>query len=227
VSDDTQHDPVDELLATAYAVDGPEANRALYARWADTYERGFIVDSRYVYHEHVAEVFVERAGPSIAVSGPVLDVGCGTGVAGEALRRRGVHTIDGVDISPEMLERARSKHDDAGPVYRSLIEADLTEPLAIDADVYSGVVSVGTFTHGHVGPAALAELVRITRPGGRVAIGINAAHFSNHGFASMLARLCTDRRITEPELIAVPIYEGSDMSDPDQFAHVVVFEVLG
>ena len=53
-ADDAQS--VDELLAAAYALDSPEANRALYARWADTYESGFVADSRYQYHEQVAAI---------------------------------------------------------------------------------------------------------------------------------------------------------------------------
>ncbi|HZY08910.1 MAG TPA: hypothetical protein VFE69_14235, partial [Ilumatobacteraceae bacterium] len=54
--------PVDELLAAAYSLDGPEASRSLYARWADTYDSGFIAASKYVYHEHVADVFADHAG---------------------------------------------------------------------------------------------------------------------------------------------------------------------
>lgn len=33
-------------------------------------------------------------------------------------------------------------------------------------------MSVGTFTHGHVGPEAIHEVVRIVRPGGVIALGI-------------------------------------------------------
>ena len=31
-------EPPSDFLAAAYALDGPEANRALYAQWAKTYE---------------------------------------------------------------------------------------------------------------------------------------------------------------------------------------------
>ena len=55
-----------------------------------------------------------------------------------------------------MLERAR-----ATGAYRSLEPADLTRPLPTPADAYDAVVCVGTLTHGHVGPEALAEFVRI------------------------------------------------------------------
>ena len=51
--------------------------------------------------------------------GAVADLGCGTGRTGEWLRSR-VEAIDGVDLTPEMLARARERG-----VYRSLREGDV------------------------------------------------------------------------------------------------------
>jgi SAM-dependent methyltransferase len=50
-----------------------------------------------------------------------VDLGCGTGRTGAWLRRRGVLSIDGVDLTPEMLAVARSRE-----VYDRLIEADVS-----------------------------------------------------------------------------------------------------
>jgi SAM-dependent methyltransferase len=59
------------------------------------------------------------------------DLGCGTGRTGAWLRGRGVPSIDGVDLTPEMLAVARSRD-----VYDRLIEADVSstglEPAAYD-----------------------------------------------------------------------------------------------
>ena len=94
----------------------------------------------------------------------MLDLGCGTGAAGVRLRSHGFRVIDGVDISPEMLAIAATKG-----AYRRSIEADLERPLALpDADVHAAV-SAGTFTAGHVGPAAVPGIVRVLRPGAIVA----------------------------------------------------------
>jgi SAM-dependent methyltransferase len=225
MSSDDISKPGDDLLAAAYGSAGPDANRALYARWAESYENGFIAESGYVYHEHVAGVFaahgLERLGPDDVV----VDVGCGTGLAGHALRRRGVTSIDGIDISPEMLRQAAAKRHGGTAVYRRLIEADLTLPLDVATATYAAVVSVGTFTHGHVGPDALARMLPIVRPGGTAAIGINAAHFSAADFGTTLDRLVHDGRIAGLQLIDVPIYDDADLIDPDRFAHVAVFEI--
>ena len=181
-------------LADAYALETPHDSRRLYARWAATYESEFVARNQYVIPDRVAEVFAEVAGRAAeGVKGPVLDVGCGTGLVGMALVRdsagEGVDwMIDGVDISPEMLAVAATKaRPDGRPLYRHLIEADLTAPVDIADGSYAGVLSAGTFTHGHLGPDALNALVRFGRPGALFAIGINAEHFAAMGFADRLA----------------------------------------
>lgn len=212
----------EELLAAAYALDSPEANRALYKEWAATYDSGFIVESGYLYHEQVARVFVEHALPHLEPDDPIVDVGCGTGLAGWALRRLCANPIDGLDISPEMLGQAAQKQHDGVPVYRSLVEVDLTQPLSLPDGSYAGAVSVGTFTHGHVGPDALERVLRLLRPGGRAAIGVNAAHFASSGFAAVLDRLSADGSLAEVQFVDVPIYAGADMADPDQVGRVAL-----
>ena len=202
-------------LADAYSVRTPDDNRALYRDWATTYETDFAEARGYVYHEGVARLFAtaEPARPD----GAVLDVGCGTGVVGVALRELGVETIDGIDISPEMLSEAAKKG-----IYRSLTEADLTLPIDLADGTYAGVISVGTFTHGHLGPEPLRELVRIVAPGGVLAIGINAEHYASAGFERLLGELTASGAITEPVLHQVRIYEAADDEWADDLAHVAL-----
>jgi predicted TPR repeat methyltransferase len=219
-------EPVDELLAAAYALDGPEANRSLYARWAATYEVDFIAESGYRYHERVAAVFAEHCLPVVEPDEAVADVGCGTGVVGQALVRHRPVIIDGLDLSPEMLQQAARKVHDGGLVYRRLLETDLTRPLTMAPGSYAGLISVGTFTHGHLGPEVLDGLLAIVRPGGRCAIGVNAAHYASHGFDAAFDRLAGSRQIDDLRLIDVAIYAGDDHTDPDQYAHVAVFTVV-
>ena len=147
-----QEDPIG--LDDAYSVETPDDSRRLYAAWASTYDSDFIEANGYVYHQNVVNVFLDAGGGRDEA--PVLDVGCGTGIVGEVLRARGVGHVDGIDISSEMLEVAGTKTTPTGePVYRDLLEADLTERIGIPDDVYGAVVSVGTFTHGHLRPDAM------------------------------------------------------------------------
>ena len=124
-------------LDSAYALQTPDDNRKLYADWAETYDSGFAARMAYRLPALVAGAFVGE--------GPVLDVGAGTGLLGQALAARGVGPIDGIDISEPMLEMARAK-----AVYRDLMLADLTQPLAS-----------GAIARGHI----LAELAELLREG--------------------------------------------------------------
>ena len=209
-------------LEEAYSVKSPDENRALYAVWADTYESDFTVPKRYVYDRNAAELLCQ----GFSGSEPVLDAGCGTGLVGEQLRRLGVTVVDGLDISPEMLAKTRSKTaPDGSPVYRQLIEADLTGPIDIASDTYAGLVSAGTFTHGHVGPDGIAELLRVARPGARCVIGVNSSIFDADGFRDRFERYAADGVIDGLDVQLRQVYEGTDGSEPNHMAQVAVFTV--
>ena len=210
-------------LKEAYSVESPDDNRALYAKWADTYESEFTVPRRYVYDRNAAELLCQ----GFSDSGPVLDVGCGTGLVGEQLRRRGIAVVDGLDLSSQMLAKARSKTAaDGSPVYRHLVEADLTGPIDIASDTYAGIVSAGTFTHGHVGPDGIAELLRAARPGAHCVIGVNASVFETNGFKDRFDRYAADGAIDGLEVQLHPVYEGADGSEPNHMAQIAVFTVV-
>ncbi|WP_420446592.1 class I SAM-dependent DNA methyltransferase [Candidatus Poriferisodalis sp.] len=209
-------------LEEAYAVDGPEANRELYASWAETYESVFLAENDYLYHEHVAAAF---CGGLDELDGPVLDVGCGTGVVGAELARLGVPVIDGIDISPEMLAKAADKTHDGRSTYRQLFEADLTGRLDLDSATYAGIVSAGAFTHGHLGPESVNELIRVARPGARCSLGINSAHFAEVGFGDWLAERSEAGVISGLGFVVRPIYGGADPDNPDRWTRIAVFTV--
>lgn len=199
-------------VVEAYAAKTPAENRELYRKWADTYESGFITSRGYVYHERVAELFVERLGDQ-PLGGPTLDVGCGTGIVGEALAKLGVGAIEGIDISPDMIGHAASKtRADGSAVYAGFTEADLTKTVDLADATYAGVISVGTFTIGHVGPEALSELFRVGRPGAHYAFGINREHFVDRGFEARLDQAVSDGTITPYELAEIRMYEN-DVDD--------------
>lgn len=193
------HDDPD--LDTAYGLKTTEDNRRLYAQWAQTYDTRFAADMDYVLPQHVADAFVAAGG-----AGPVIDLGAGTGLLGEALTCLGVAPVEATDVSQEMLDVAAKKG-----VYARLFPGDLLERLPVMSDAYAGAVSAGTFTHGHVGPEALNEVLRVVRPGGIVALSINAEHWQARGFAARFARLGSQIMDLTPR--EVRIY-GPDCSGP-------------
>jgi len=130
---------VRHLVAAAGVVPGAERAPAEYLRvvfdgYAERFEVHLVslgyrvpglIRGMLLQHRRIA------AGEKL---GPVLDLGCGTGLVGLAISDLPIGPLIGVDVSPRMLEQARAKR-----VYTDLIEADLMESapslgLGRDAD---------------------------------------------------------------------------------------------
>ena len=201
-------------LKNAYDLKSPDDNVELYSAWAGTYDNDFIEDMQYNLHFSVAEEFVLNGG-----NGLILDVGAGTGALAQALLQRAKFSIEATDISKEMLKVADSKR-----IYERSFLSDLTKKIPVDNSSYDGVVSSGTFTHGHVGPSALDELVRITKAGGLVTISVNEKHWVALDFESEIDRL--NKYIRNYTLKKVSIYgEQSTHDHKDDKAIILTIKV--
>ena len=164
---------------------------AFYARWADDYDddvatHGYGLPT--MMAETAAAVIPEERRPTAVV----LDAGCGTGLVGAALAATGFGVIDGVDLSPEMVARARSRE-----VYRRLdAPVDLTEPPTAErTESYDLVTIGGVFTVGHVPPEALATMSRYATPGGVLVVSTRRAYLEETDFESVSAALVEAGRL--------------------------------
>ena len=204
-----------EKLEGAYKLKTPDDNVSYYKDFAEIYDTEFATEMGYVYPREVARLFLAEAGPE---NRPVLDLGAGTGLVAEHM---GEVPVDGIDISAEMLAKAEAKG-----LYRQRFAADLTKPLEMPDGAYGGFVSAGTFTHGHVGPEVLAELLRVAKKGALYCIGINLEIFDRAGFGSAFARLVAADKVTPLDFREVPIYEGKDHEHAGDRSVVAVFRRL-
>lgn len=161
-------------LNDAYSVKTPEDNIKLYKVWASSYDDDFAKKNDYRSPVLISNYYDKYSNKNDV---PVLDVGAGTGLIAEVMNKKNTIDIDAIDISPEMLESAKSKN-----CYNKLIEADLTKNLDIDNNYYGAIVSAGTFTHGHIGPNALDELLRVAKPSGLFVITIHSKVYVNQNF---------------------------------------------
>ena len=135
------------FLDEVYEMDGPEATRGLYADWAESYD----AEVRANGYASPARCAAALADAAQDPSAPVLDLGCGTGLSGEALREAGFTAVDGTDFSAEMMEIARRKG-----IYRDLRQGDLTDPIPAEPGAYANVAAIGVFSPGHA-PAHLID----------------------------------------------------------------------
>jgi SAM-dependent methyltransferase len=102
----------------------------------------------------------------------VLDAGCGTGRFAVELAESGLARVWGVDPSAEMLAVARAK------TRRAAFKQARLEALPFKDGWFDAAVA-WLVVHLVDRPTALAELRRVLRPGGRVAVvTFDPAHFS-------------------------------------------------
>jgi SAM-dependent methyltransferase len=132
--------------------------RHLWAGGADAYSRSFAKLCAYP-----AEALLDAAGVTASVR--LLDVGTGPGTVAALASARGA-MVTAVDAEPSMVELAR--HNVRGADVRRAV----LPGLPFDDGSFDAVVA--NFVLNHVGDpgAAVAELGRVVRPGGAVAVTV-------------------------------------------------------
>lgn len=167
----------EDLFQKVYEAKTSKEQAAAYAEWANSYDQT-MAESGYVSPPQLAALLAEYCAPD---GSAVLDVGCGTGLSGIALKDAGFAIIDGVDISDAMLAQAAKKE-----LYRKLTNVDLTAGIPEQDGTYDGAFSTGTFTLGHVGPEAIPEVIRVLRPGGVFCLTVSDQSWDDQGYAAKL-----------------------------------------
>jgi ubiquinone/menaquinone biosynthesis C-methylase UbiE len=97
----------------------------------------------------------------------VLEVGCGRGVGTEIiLRRFGAAHVTAFDIDPDMVRNAYRRLSRYGPERVELFVADVSAVNA-PAEAFDAVFDFGIIHHVPEWQAAVREIRRVLRPGGR------------------------------------------------------------
>lgn len=133
-----------------------------YDAWATLYEGD--LTTKYDSPVRAAEMltkYVEDKGTTI------LDIGCGTGLVGQALANEGYTNIHGLDISRAMLDVAEHKK-----CYSKLLPLDLAADAEVDIGGYDAVITTGCITFGHAPGYTLARIFSWVNPGGLVHISV-------------------------------------------------------
>ena len=170
----------EEHFEKVYQAKSPDEHRQIYGDWAETYEDA-MKESGYVSPPILAETRKNVLG---GTDPAILDVGCGTGRGGMALRKAGFQVIDGIDLTEEMMKVARSKG-----LYRTLQTADLLQTIPIQDGTYQGAYSTGVFTKGHVGPDRVPEVMRVRKPGGIFCLTVAQNAWADQGWHGALVGL--------------------------------------
>ena len=150
-------------LDKIYSADSADL-RPFYAQWAPSYDQE-VGENGYVTPLRIAEALARHVKD---LSIPILDYGCGTGVSGQAFQEVGFLTIDGVDISAEMLEVAAQKK-----IYRHLeVFAPETGPN-VKLGAYQIIAAVGVIGAGAAPLAVLDKMMALLAPKGLLVFSFN------------------------------------------------------
>ena len=155
-----------KFLDRVYDLSTPDETRQLYDDWSDSYDVE-TAGQGYATPVRLAEALARHTPDK---SAPVLDFGCGTGLSGAALHAEGFTTIDGADLSADMLKGADEKR-----VYRKLWQVGADDPIATGYDIITatGVIGIG---------AAPVEVFD-TILGALISGGLFAFSFNDHALA--------------------------------------------
>ena len=113
----------------------------------------------------IAGSLVERT--NVTDDDTVLDVGCGTGNVAITAARRGA-AVTGIDINETMLGHARENAAFVGVDDIEWERGNVTD-LSVDADTCDVTLSCFGHMYGDPPEASARELLRVTKPGGRIA----------------------------------------------------------
>lgn len=154
----------------------PEQVSAMFDDVSTKYDRMNAVLS--VGNDALWRIATTRAvGP--AAGERILDLAAGTGTSSAALARNGAQVV-AADFSPGMIAVGREKYADRSDI--QFVEADATDLPFADEEFDATTISFGL--RNVVRPKeALAEMLRVTKPGGRIVI----CEFSTPTLAPMRA----------------------------------------
>ena len=130
-------------------------------------------DEDMIRNEDIIATILDNGGIRPGID--VLDVACGTGVLFPDYLSRNVHSVTGIDISPEMAKIAAAKFPQVNVICGDVETAEFAHP-------FDAVMVYNAFPH-FPEPAKLIEtLARHLKPGGRLSIahGMSRAALIKH-----------------------------------------------
>ena len=153
-----------------------ESSLAIYDEWAPDYDKDLVSAYGYRAPQLGAEAFELICPDKQAL---VMDFGCGTGLVGIELVKRGYTNIHGLDVSSGMLNVAQQTN-----AYSELMRGDLTAAIDIAHASYDALICVGIFGNGHVTAAHLPEMLRTAKPGAPFVIYLNDLAYTSLDYAT-------------------------------------------
>ena len=192
---------LEKIWQQAYSAQTQEDLVQLYADWSDSYDEDHDAVG-FFGHISATSLLADLIDQPDDVC--ILDAGAGTGAAGVQLAKLGFENIVGIDLSADMLAKAKEKN-----VYRKLLQADLGYPVdAFQNDSFDAAILVGVFSYGQAPAWSLDEIIRLVKPGGVVVFTMRTDFFESDAMSV---------RSKMEELSEIEAWEEIQVTDPESY----------
>ena len=190
------------FVTEAYALKDDKSIVNFYGKWAEEYDEQML-GKDYTSPQDISDLLISHLPQQNC---DILDIGCGTGLTGMHVAHCAAGSLDGVDLSAEMVDMAQRRG-----IYRDLYVADVKQPFDFTHRVYDAVISSGTFTHGHVGTEPVTEIIRVLKPLGLFACTVHFDLWQSKGFEKTFKALTDSAQIKPLSVTKGAFYKNGDI----------------
>lgn len=179
-------------------------------RIVDQFSQQAIPFARLASHLEAMEWLVKWSG--VDGRDHVLDVACGPGLVACEFARHAAQ-VSGIDLTEAMIEQARKRQGEMG-LENLEWHVGNAAPLLFEDGSFSLVITRYSFHHFLAPGAALKEMIRVCRPGGRVMVAdvmVVPERSAAYDRMEKLRDPSHAHALTEPEFVA--LFNGSGLRD--------------
>jgi ubiquinone/menaquinone biosynthesis C-methylase UbiE len=164
----------------------------------------------------------EAVVESLGITTPlrVLDLGCGDGTTAVPLARLGAEVV-GIDIAKNLVDAGNKRAAEAGLTRLTFQEGDACNLQGVSDDSFDLTLSVFGAMFAPKPFDVAKEMVRVTRPGGRIVMG-NWIPNDPSSFVSQLLKISSSFTPPPPEGFVSPMTWGVDTHIIDRFGEAGV-----
>ncbi len=204
----------EDRLKWIYSSKNTEELAERYDDWAESYDKELEED----YGWQIPQLMAEELSGFTPVNARILDAGAGTGLVGQFLGSLGYGNLVAMDLSSEMLNKAREKD-----VYQEFHQMDMGETLDFPDDSFDAVVCAGVLTFSHAPAKSLYEMVRVTKPGGHILYSLRTDAYESMGFEGITGELESRQKW---KLVEKKGHQSFAQKEQDVVHDIWVYEVL-
>ena len=178
-----------ETIHQSHKIENKEKLKEYYKTWSSTYDND-VRSCEYNGPETITNILIRNFN---IYGSSILDVGCGTGLLAEYLNKDKYQIlIDGIDISNEMIEIASKRN-----YYNSLSIVDVFDITSQQVKKYDYAISAGMFTHNHVGPKAIENILNYLENDGVFIFTVRNSFREKENFQELIVDLLKRGKISK------------------------------